>query len=202
MGYSMYFHTINLWYGSCAIQNKEIKMKSLSLKVMTLLMAALVLSASGCFNENEMSSPEGTVKGFLKALDNTNLKKMQSYLGPYMVLDKNTFQLWHENCYSDLLEEKAGGPIDPYMLSGWIQIVSPTLVGSLSISNVKTTLVSEIVGQVWKDNEWHPQKQATVKSSYKRTITAEKVILFDNRQDTVKLMKLDNKWYIERWPGF
>ncbi len=174
-------------------------MKSLRLKVMTLLMAALVLSASGCFNK--MSSPEETVKGFLKALDNTNLKKMQSYLGPYMVLDKNTFQLWQENFISNLMEEKSGGNIDPYVLSGATQLAS-AMFGSVSISNVKTTLVSEIVGNVWKDNKWHPQKQATVKGSYKRTITTKKAILFDNRQDTVKLVKLDNKWYIESWSGF
>ncbi len=54
-------------------------MKSLSLKVMTLLMAALVLSAGGCFND-EMSSPEGTVKGYYKAMEQVNLKKMLDYL--------------------------------------------------------------------------------------------------------------------------
>ncbi len=69
------------------------------------------------------------------------------------------------------------------------------------ISNVKTTLVSEKVGKVWKGDKWHPQKQATVEASYERTLP-QLVTSSDNRQDTVNLVKLDNKWYIERWPGF
>ncbi len=178
-------------------------MKSLSLKVMTLLMAALVLSASGCFND-EMSSPEGTVKGYLKVINKgryVNVKKMQSYWDPARVPDKNTIVRWHENCFYNLLLEHSGGNLDVDMLSFTTQYASSLRV-PVSISNVKTTLVSEKVGKVWKGDKWHPQKQATVKVSYKRTMSIGKGIMFDNRQDTVNLVKLDNKWYIERWSGF
>ncbi len=63
-------------------------MKSLSLKVITLLIAALVLSAGGCFNENEMSSPEGTVRGFYRALNQLNWKKMLDYCDPREVTEE------------------------------------------------------------------------------------------------------------------
>jgi hypothetical protein len=176
-------------------------MKSLSLKVMTLLMAALFLSASGCFND-EMSSPEGTVKGYLKAINKSkyiNVKKMQSYWDPARVPDKNTIVRWYENCFFKLAEKKFGE------LDGGREIVSDMPVGIrvistnifamlLSISNVKTTLVSERVGKVWKGDKWHPQKQATVEVSCK--------LNEENAQATAKLVKLDNKWYIERWSDF
>ena len=176
-------------------------MKSLSLKVITLLMAALVLSASGCFND-EMSSPEGTVKGFLKAMNHRKpIKKMQSYWDPARVPDKNTFGHWYENCYYKLLDEELG-EAPGGILSYRTRVSSPWLFETLSTSNVKTTLVSDKLGKVWKGDKWHPQKQATVEVSYKRTMPTGKGIMFDNRQDTVKLVKLDNKWYIERWSGF
>ncbi len=189
-------------------------MKSICLKVMTLLMVALVLSASVCSNENEMSSPEGTVKGFLKTINKVkyiNVKKMQSYWDPAMVPDKNTVGLWYENCFHKLLGDRIneryyggllGGERDEKFLSFLTQDESPGSFAKLSISNVKTTLVSDKLGKVWKGDKWHPQKQATVEVSYKRTIPTDKAIMFDNCQDTVKLVKLDNKWYIERWSGF
>ncbi len=68
-------------------------MNSLSLKVITLLMAALVLSASGCFND-EMSSPEGTMKGYLKALDQLNYKRIQSYFDPRKVSKEDRQELY------------------------------------------------------------------------------------------------------------
>ncbi len=175
-------------------------MKNLSLKVMTLLMAALVLSASGCFNQ--MSSPEGTVKGFLKAIKSKDFEKMQSYRDPARVPNKNTIVRWYENCYHKLLNEELGGEAPEVILSLMTRVSSPWLFEALSTSNVKTTLVSDILGKVWKGDKWHPQKQATVEVSYKRTIPTDKAIMFDNRQDTVKLVKSDNKWYIERWSGF
>ncbi len=177
-------------------------MKSLSLKVMTLLIAALALSASGCFND-EMSSSEGTVKGFLKAMNHRKpIKKMQSYWDPARVPNKNTIVRWYENCYHKLLNEELGGEAPEVILSLMTRVSSPWLFEALSTSNVKTTLVSDKLGKVWKGDKWHPQKQATVEVSYKRTIPTDKAIMFDNCQDTVKLVKLDNKWYIERWSGF
>ncbi len=173
----MYFHTINLWYGSCAIQNKEIKMKSLSLKVMTLLMAASVLSASGCFNENEMSSPEGTVKGFLKALDAGNPNKMQSCWVP------------------------GGAPWKDLSMPKGIENLAISVVANIALdtSDVKTTLVSEKEGRVMLDDKkWHTRKWATVEVSYKFRNKLNE----ENAQATVKLVKSDNKWYIERWSGF
>jgi hypothetical protein len=164
-------------------------MKSLSLKVMTLLMAAWVLSASGCFND-EMSSSEGTVKGFLKAMNHHRnpIKKMQSYWDPARVPDKNTFQLWYLNCFYKLIGEELGGEA-PERIPSYEGIQSYKTRVALFTSNVKTTLVSEKVGNVWKGDKWHPQKQATVKVSYMRTLPTDKAIMFDNRQDTVKLVK-------------
>jgi hypothetical protein len=159
-------------------------MKSLSLKVMTLLMAALilsasgcmatfvVLSASGCFND-EMSSPEGTVKGFYKALNQYNYKKMLDYTDPREVSKD---------------DRQAAFLLARAMRKSEFKI---------TLTDVKTTLVSDKLGKAWKGDKWHPQKQATVEVRYKRTIPTDKAIMFDNRQDTVKLVKLDNKWYIE-----
>ncbi len=175
---------------------------------MTLLMAALVLSASGCFND-EMSSSEGTVKGFLKAMNHRKpIKKMQSYWDPARVPDKNTIVRWYENCYYKLLDEELGlgGKVPEGIREGLLSVMtrvsSPWLFEALSTSNVKTTLVSDRLGKVWKGDKWHPQKQATVEVSYKRTIPTDKAIMSDNCQDIVKLVKSDNKWYIERWSGF
>ncbi len=147
-------------------------MKSLSLKVMTLLMAALVLSASGCFND-EMSSPEGTVKGFYKAAKQENFKEMLKYKDPREVSKD---------------DRQAAFLLARAMRKSEFKI---------TLTDVKTTLVSDKLGQAWKGDKWHPQKQATVEVRYKRTIPTDKAIMFDNRQDTVKLVKLDNKWYIE-----
>ncbi len=148
-------------------------MKSLSLKVMTLLMAALVLSASGCFNENEMSSPEGTVKGFLKATNKEwyrNVKKMLSYFDPRIVTKdvrrnhSRLFRAWRK------AERKSGIKLD--------------------ITDVKTTLVSKKENLVWKDDKWHRVKNenTTVEISYK--------LNGENFQQTEELVLLDNKWYI------
>ncbi len=146
---------------------------------MTLLMAALVLSASGCFNER--SSPEGTVKGYLKALDAGNPKKMQSYWMP------------------------GRGPWkDLSMLKGIVNLAI-RVVNNIAIdtSDVKTTLVSEKEGRVMLDDKkWHTRKLATVEVNYERNIFPQILTFSENRQDTVNLVKLDNKWYIERWQGF
>ncbi len=171
-------------------------MKSISLKVMTLLMAALVLSAGGCSNENEMSSPEGIVKGFYKAINKEkyiNFEKMQSYWDPARVPDKNTIARWYEDyCYS-IADERSGGNLNVDELRRMSRGMASRQL-PVSISNVKTTLVSERVGKVWKGDKWHTQKQATVEVSCK--------LNEENAQATVKLVKLDNKWYIERWSGF
>ncbi len=63
-------------------------MKSLSLKVMTLLMVALVLSAGGCSNENEMSSPEGAVKGYLKAINKAKKRILITFELTFSTLGK------------------------------------------------------------------------------------------------------------------
>ena len=197
-------------------------MKSICLKVMTLLMAALALSASGCFNE--MSSPEGTVKGFLKTIKSKDFEKMQSYWNPARVPDKNTFSSWILNYYKTMLDSSLPyptedvlielGDIDPRTLEqfeeGRQESVSGLAAGlakvkfiNVHISNVKTALVSEKEGSVMLDDKkWHTRKMATVEVSYERTILPQLVTSSDNRQDTVNLVKLDNKWYIERWPGF
>jgi hypothetical protein len=169
---------------------------------MTLLMAALVLSASGCFND-EMSSPEGTVKGYMKAINKVNyinVKKLQSYWDPARVPDKTTIVRWYENALHKLSDEYLGEADGERELYTKERVGTPDYYAKLlSISNVKATLVSERVGKVWKGDKWHPQKQATVEVSYKRTLTYTPDSRFGNSQDTVNLVKLDNKWYIERW---
>ncbi len=141
-------------------------MKSLSLKVMTLLMAALVLSASGCIND-EMSSPEGTVKGYLKALDQLNDKKLRSYWDP-------------RNVSKD--DRQSFAQLEKVMRKSEIK---------MTLTDVKTTLVSEKESLVWKDNEWYRVKNenATVEFSAKKND--------ENFQDTVELVLLDNKWYLD-----
>ncbi len=145
-------------------------MKSLSLKVMTLLMAALFLSASGCFNENEMSSPEGTVKGYLKAIDQLNYKRIQSYFDPRKVSKEDRQELYR--LVRDMRRARRKGEFKG------------------DITDVKTTLVSKKENVVWKDDKWHRVKNenATVECSYKMN--------GENVQDTEELVLLDNKWYI------
>ncbi len=141
-------------------------MKSLSLKVMTLLMAALVLSASGCFNK--MSSPEGTVKSYLKALDHNGFKKMMSYMDPAM------FET------TDAADKQV-----TFYFAQFMKFLE------IDVSNVKTTLVSDKLGEVWNGDKWHSVKNenATVEVNYKFN--------GENFQETVTLVLLDNKWYLE-----
>ncbi len=136
-------------------------MKSLSLKVMTLLMAALVLSASGCFNENEMSSPEGTVKANMKALNQKNSKKMLSYINP---------------------RERAAS--NKRFIS---QLFRDMRVSGIKITDVKTTLVTKKESMVWKGDKWHIVKNenATVEVSAKlngeNIKETQKLVLLDNK---------------------
>jgi hypothetical protein len=146
-------------------------MKSLSLKVMTLLMAALVLSASGCFNENEMSSPEGTVKDFLKALKHGNGYRQLK------CLHRTKWSHWKNINVTHIHRARA-------VNKGELR----------DISDVKTTLVSKKEGRVMLDDKkWHIVKNenATVEVSYK--------LNGENFQQTVKLVLMDNKWYIISW---
>ncbi len=146
-------------------------MKSICLKVMTLLMAALVLSASGCFNENERSSPEGTVKGHLKAIKHGRQWPRLMYLHPTTRVNYPKYMnVTHLDLALDRAMKKSERLID--------------------ISDVKTTLVSKKEGRVMLDDKkWHTRKWATVEVSYKLDGV--------NRQDTEKLVLLDNKWYIK-----
>ncbi len=150
-------------------------MKSLSLKVMTLLMAALVLSASGCFNENERSSPEGTVKGHLKAIKHGRQWPRLMYLHPTTRVNYPKYMnVTHLDLALDRAMKKSERLID--------------------ISDVKTTLVSKKEGRVMLDDKkWHRVKNenATVEVSYK--------LFGENFQQTVKLVMLANKWYITSW---
>ncbi len=153
-------------------------MKSLSLKVMTLLMAALVLSASGCFND-EMSSPEGTVKGWYKAMDQINFEKMFDYIDPREG-PKDARQGFSLRA---MATEKilAMALRKSYELQG---------VKKNRLTDVKITLVSKKESLVWKGDKWHRVKNenATVEVSYK--------VNGKNLQQTEKLVLLDNKWYI------
>ncbi len=150
-------------------------MKSLSLKVMTLLMAALVLSDSGCSNENEMSSPEGTVKGFLKTLKHGNHKR------------------WNRSRYLHPVART-------YVMVELMSVIhldrarAMAMRKDIDVSNVKTTLVSKKESRVMLDDKkWHRVKNenATVEVSYK--------LNGENFQQTVKLVLMDNKWYIISW---
>ncbi len=148
-------------------------MKSLSLKVMTLLMAALVLSASGCSND-EMSSPEGTVKDFLKALKHGNGYRQLKCLPRTKWDHWKNINVTHLQRAMDRAAKKSERLID--------------------ISDVKTTLVSKKEGRVMLDDKkWHRVKNenATVEVSYK--------LNGENFQQTVELVMLDNKWYITSW---
>ncbi|MEE8383034.1 MAG: hypothetical protein V3R78_14285 [Thermodesulfobacteriota bacterium] len=153
-------------------------MKSLSLKVMTLLMAALVLSASGCFND-EMSSPEGTVKGYYRALYQNNFNKMLNYCDPREVSKDDRISVSQLEATSKLARAigEESGAIGKSEFK-------------MTLTDVKTTLVSEKESLVWKDNEWYRVKNenATVEFSAKWND--------ENIQDTVKLVLLDNKWYV------
>ncbi len=140
-------------------------MKSLSLKVMTLLMAALVLSASGCFND-EMSSPEGTVKGYYRAFNQWNYKKMLDYCDP-----RETSKF----------DRQAVSVLARDMRKGKFKI---------TFTDIKTTLVSKKESVVWKGDKWRRVKNenATLEVSFK--------VNGENIQGTEKLVLLDNKWYI------
>ncbi|MEE9604004.1 MAG: hypothetical protein V3V70_00405 [Candidatus Scalindua sp.] len=150
-------------------------MKSLSLKVMALLMAALVLSASGCSNENEMSSPEGTVKGYLK--DEKHCRgRAGKYLHPTTRVYYKNMNVFHIHRARKRIEG------------------SDFAIFHVDISDVKTTLVSKKEGTVMLDDKkWHIVKNenATVEVSYK--------LNGENFQQTVKLVLLANKWYITSW---
>ena len=136
-------------------------MKSICLKVMTLLMAALVLSASGCFND-EMSSPEGTVKASMKAMNQKNSKKMLSYIDP-----------------REMTEELKQFT---YRLASSMRRIK------FDITDVKTTLVSKKEGRVMLDDKkWHRVKNenATVEVSFKfngeNVQLTDKLVLLDNK---------------------
>ncbi len=146
-------------------------MNSLSLKVITLLMAALVLSASGCFND-EMSSPEGTMKGYLKAIDQLNYKRIQSYFDPRKVSKEDRQELYR--LVRDMRRARRKGEFKG------------------DITDVKTTLVSKKENVVWKGDKWYRVKNenATVEVSYKTN--------GENVQLTEELVLLDNKWYIAK----
>ncbi len=143
-------------------------MKSLSLKVIILLMAALVLSASGCSNENERSSPEGTVEGFYKELKQLDLEKAYSYYDPREFIEEEI------QAYSELARDIRKAT-RKRKIKSWL-------------TDLKTTLVSEKESLVWKGDKWGNRKSATVEVGYK--------FKGKNRQHTVNLVKLDNKWYI------
>ncbi len=140
-------------------------MKSLSLKVMTLLIAALVLSASGCFND-EMSSPEGTVKGYYRAFNQYNYKKMSDYCDP-----RETSKF----------DRQAVSVLARDMRKGKFKI---------TFTDIKTTLVSKKESVVWKGDKWRRVKNenATLEVSFK--------VNGENIQGTEKLVLLDNKWYL------
>ncbi len=148
---------------------------------MTLLMAALVLSASGCSNENEMSSPEGTVKGFLKTIKHGNHKR------------------WNRSRY---LHPVARTYFMVNLMSS-IHLGRARAMGKdIDVSNVKTTLVSEKESLVWRGDKWHRVKneKATVEVSYK--LNGGYKLNGENIQQTVELAKWDNKWYIISWGSF
>ncbi len=115
-------------------------MKCLSLKVMTLLMAALVLSASGCFND-EMSSPEGTVKGFYRAWNQKKVKKMLTYCDP-----REMTEACRKDAYNRMRDRKWG-------------------YGRLEV--VKTTLVSKKQERVMEGGRWTDVMKATVEARVK-----------------------------------
>ncbi len=136
-------------------------MKSLSLKAMTLLMAALVLSASGCSNENERSSPEGTMKGYIKAFKEINSKKMLSYVNP-----------------REMTEE---------VKQSFSQLCRGLRVSGAHITDVKTTLVTKKESVVWKGDKWRRVKNENARVEVRFKINGEnnrvieKLVLLDNK---------------------
>ncbi len=142
-------------------------MKSLSLKVMTLLMAALVISASGCFNKNEMSSPEGTVKGYYRAFNQWNFKKMLTYVEPRALTEE------HMQAASELTR------------------VMRARAGTYHHTIHKVTLVSKEGSLVWMRDKWVPCERATVEVRVSSHLQDK---LFKN---TDTLVLLNNVWYIE-----
>jgi hypothetical protein len=63
----------------------------------------------------------------------------------------------------------------------------------MTLTDVKTKLVSEKESMVWKGDKWHIVKNenATVEVSAK--------LNGENIKETQKLVLLDNKWYITSW---
>ncbi len=146
-------------------------MKSLSMKVMTLLMAALFLSASGCSNANEMSSPEGTVKGCLKAIEQLNYKKMVSYIDP------------REKTEEDM---QAASELTRVMRKSGLKG---------QFTDIKTTLVSKKESVVLKGDKWRRVKNenATVEARLRRTWCDESDL------ETIRLNLWNKRWYIEHF---
>ncbi len=142
-------------------------MKSLSLKVMTLLMAALVLSVSGCFNENERSSPEGTVKGYYKAAEQLNFKKVLSYFDP-----------------RELTEEQKQAASD-------LTRVMRARATTYHFTIHKVALVSKEDCFVWMEDKMEPSERATVEVRL-RSHLQDKLFKY-----TDTLVLLNNVWYIE-----
>ncbi len=151
-------------------------MKSLSLKVMTLLMAALVLSASGCFND-EMSSPEGTVKGFYRALEQHNFKKMYNYVVP------------------EARPVRSAARSVPYLsaIAHAVQMRAKAI--KYSLTDVKITLVSKEEGLAWTGDKWGNRTWATFE------LTARNAFKNEEIKNTVILVLLNNKWYMEEVPS-
>ncbi len=149
-------------------------MKSICLKVMTLLMAALVLSASGCFND-EMSSPEGTVKASMKAMNQKNSKKMLSYIDP-----------------REMTEE---------LKQFTYRLASSMRKIKFDITDVKTTLVSKKESLVLKGDKWRRVKNenATVEVSFKfngeNEQLTDKLVLLDNKW----YITCDTWYIIDKW---
>ncbi len=137
-------------------------------------MAALVLSASGCFNENEMSSPEGTVKGYYKAAEQLNWKKMLDYCDP------------REMTEEEMQEERKWASKKTFLMKP-----VATVFKNQFFTDVKTTLVSKKESLVWKGDKWGNRMWATVEVSYK--------LNGENIQQTVELVLMDNKWYVTNW---
>ncbi len=119
------------------------------MKVMTLLMTALILSVSGCFKENEMSSPEGTVKGFYRAYNQKNVRKMMNYCDP---------------------SGRTEGYRKVPQFKRQYQVYT-------SVEVVKTTLVSKKESLVWKGDNWGNRTWATVEASVRKSDSKQIIII-------------------------
>ncbi len=142
-------------------------MKSLSLKVMTLLMAALILSASGCIND-EMSSPEGTAKGYFRALNKYDFQKMLTYVEPRATTEEH---MKDAAAITRVMRARA----TPY---------------GLTIH--KVILVSKEDSLVWMGDKWGHSERATVEIYAWKNHFKDAYSKFTN-----KLVLLNNVWYIE-----